>query len=106
LSPSEDVLCSMIELAAADAGDAPWDALEARSARCSVGQEHIEVLEARALAALRHGRRVEARAQLEKAIHVANLIPNVMNSRLRRRLASTGDMVSRDQRPEGEERCF
>ncbi|MEO5731420.1 MAG: protein kinase, partial [Byssovorax sp.] len=87
--PSESVLCSMIDLATRDADDAAWDALEERSALFSVGQEHIEVLEARALAALRRGSRVEARAQLLRAIAAAERIPNGMGDRLRRALAAT-----------------
>ena len=87
--PSESVLCSMIDLATRDADDAAWDALEERSALFSVGQEHIEVLEARALAALRRGSRVEARARLLRAIAAAERIPNGMGDRLRRALAAT-----------------
>lgn len=82
--PSEGVLCSMIDLATRDAGDAAWDALEQRSSLFSVGQEHIEVLEARALAALRRGHRADARAQILKACAAAERIPNVMGDRLRR----------------------
>jgi hypothetical protein len=87
LSPSEDVLCTMIELAASGAGDAAWDVLEARALSSSVGQEQIEVLEARALAALRRGRRAQATAQLAKALALAERIPTMMGDRLRRWLA-------------------
>ena len=85
--PSEEVLASMIDLATRDAGAPEWEDLEARSARFSVGQEHIEVLEMRALAAFRRGRFAEARAQLEKAFAAASHIPNVMSARLHRELA-------------------
>ncbi|WP_437295711.1 serine/threonine-protein kinase [Sorangium sp. So ce426] len=84
LKPSEDVLCSMIELATRDDDRAAWAALEERSARCSVGQERIEVLEARALAAFRRGRYVDARLQIERALAAASTTPTVMGSRLRR----------------------
>jgi hypothetical protein len=87
LSPSEDVLCTMVELGAGEADEAAWEALEARSAGCSVGQERIEVLEARALTSLRRGRFADARRQLEKALAEATRIPNVMAPRLRRSLA-------------------
>jgi predicted ATPase len=87
LSLSEGVLCATIELVAADAPDAEWSALEERSAACSAGQEHIEVLEARALGALRRGRFAEAARQLEKARSVASSIPNVMAPRLEKALA-------------------
>jgi serine/threonine protein kinase/tetratricopeptide (TPR) repeat protein len=86
--PSEDVLCTMIDLATGDADAAAWDALEQRSAVFSVGQEHVEVLEARALAALRRGDLAAARAQLLRAIAAAARIPNVMGERLRRALAA------------------
>ncbi len=90
LSSSEDILCSMIELATERAGDDArddaWDALIARSARESVGQERIEVLEARALFTARCGRIAEARLRLTEAIDVASRIPNVMGERLNRRL--------------------
>ncbi|MDI1448547.1 serine/threonine-protein kinase [Polyangium sp. 6x1] len=91
MSPSEDVLCAMIELATGDGEgsfsdvDAAWEALEARSARESVGQEHIEVLEARAMHASRLGHRERAMRQLDEAIAAASRIPNVMSERLRRR---------------------
>ena len=87
--PSESVICSMIDLATRAPDDAAWDALEERSALFSVGQEHIEVLEARALAALRRGSLVEARAQLLRAVAAAERIPNSMGDRLRRMLAAT-----------------
>ncbi len=87
--PSEHVLCAMIDLATRDADAAEWDALEERSALFSVGQEHIEVLEARALAALRRGNRSEARARILRAIAAAARILNGMGDRLRRALAAT-----------------
>ncbi len=88
--PSEDVLCTMIELATREASDTEWDALEQRSILFSVGQEHLEVLEARARAALRRGAVDAARAQILRAIEAAARIPNVMGDRLRRALDATG----------------
>jgi len=92
LLPSEEVLWVMVDLATRDpagpdAGldEAAWDALEARSARDSVGQEHIEVLEARAVSSLRRGRADEARRAIARALGAADRIPNVMGARLRRR---------------------
>ena len=94
--PSEDVLCTMLELATrdadADADAAEWDALEQRSALFSVGQERIEVLEARARVALRRGDHAAARAQLERAIDAAARIPNMMGARLRRALAAAAEV--------------
>lgn len=96
LKPSEDVLCSMIELATRDDDHAAWAALEERSARCSVGQERIEVLEARALAAFRRGRHVDARSRLERALAAASTIPTVMGSRLRRWHAELTELTELD----------
>ncbi|AUX43334.1 serine/threonine protein kinase [Sorangium cellulosum] len=84
MAPSEEVQWSMIDLATRDASDAAWDELEERSARHSVGQEQIEVIEARARALTRRGRREEAQAALARAIEVAGRIPNVMRERLER----------------------
>ncbi|XXX81483.1 protein kinase [Sorangium sp. So ce134] len=96
LKPSEDVLCAMIELATRDDDRAAWAALEERSARFSVGQERIEVLEARALAALRRGRHADARAQLERALAAASTIPTVMGGRLRRWCAELTKLTETD----------
>jgi hypothetical protein len=86
LAPSEDVLCAAVELSTRGSSEAEWDALEARSAACSIGQERIEVLEMRALRALRRGRASEACARLDAALSAASKIPNVMAGRLKRRL--------------------
>ncbi|MDI1448543.1 serine/threonine-protein kinase [Polyangium sp. 6x1] len=88
LAPSEEVLCTMVELAATDAPSERWDELEERSARCSVGQERIEVLEARALTALRRGRRDDAARQIGVALDIASRVANVMTPRLQRALAA------------------
>jgi Flp pilus assembly protein TadD len=86
--PAEEVFCAMIELATSDgASDDAWDELEARSARYSIGQERIEVAEARGLWALRHGRPDEAERRLQQALALAARIPNAMGARLARRLA-------------------
>ncbi|WP_433926481.1 serine/threonine-protein kinase PknK [Sorangium cellulosum] len=84
MAPLEEVQWSMIDLATREASEEAWDELEERSARFSVGQEQIEVIEARARALSRRGRHVEARAALERAIEVAGRIPNVMRERLER----------------------
>ncbi|MGK3992786.1 serine/threonine-protein kinase [Sorangium sp. So ce1024] len=82
--PSEEVQWSMIDLATRDASDEAWDELEERSARFSVGQEQIELIEARSRALSRRGRHDEARVALERAIEAAGRIPNVMRERLER----------------------
>ncbi|WP_437609805.1 protein kinase [Sorangium sp. So ce834] len=84
MAPAEEVLWSMIDLATRDASDEAWDELEERSARHSVGQEQIEVIEARARARSRRGLHEQAKAALERAIEAAGRIPNVMRERLER----------------------
>ncbi|MDC3954329.1 serine/threonine-protein kinase [Polyangium jinanense] len=87
--PAEDVLCVMLELATSDADDAAWDALEARSREFSVGQERLEVTEARGLSALRRGRAADARRHFERALEIGRTLPNVMTPRIERLLART-----------------
>lgn len=86
LSPSDDILCWMIELATQEASDAAWDELESRSQKYSVGQEQIEVIELRGLSALTAGRVEDACLHLEKAIALAARIPTCMHERLQARL--------------------
>lgn len=83
-APAIDVLCTMVEYASGDVDAAAWDALEARSAQFSIGQERIEVIEARAVSALRRGFVDEARRHIVRAIETARTIPNVMHERLER----------------------
>ncbi|WP_437600043.1 protein kinase [Sorangium sp. So ce590] len=84
MTPAEEVLWSMIDLATREASDEEWDELEQRSTRHFVGQEQIEVIEARARARSRRGRNEEGKAALARAIEAAGRIPNVMRERLER----------------------
>jgi serine/threonine protein kinase/tetratricopeptide (TPR) repeat protein len=86
LSASEQVLFDMVELTTQDASPAAWHQLLERSARASVEQEPLEVLEMVGLAALRRGDSAEAVRVLEEALQRAASIPNVMEGRLRRTL--------------------
>lgn len=86
LSPSEEVLFVMVELATRSAGTEAWRQLKERSAEVSVEQEPLEVLEMMGLAALRRGDRAEAVRILDEALQRALHIPNVMEGRLRRTL--------------------
>ncbi|WP_426757007.1 serine/threonine-protein kinase PknK [Myxococcus sp. Y35] len=87
LSPSEEVLFSMVELATRDASPEAWWALRERSAQVSVEQEPLEVLEMMGLAALRRGDREEAARVLREALERARHVPNLMEGRIRRSLA-------------------
>ncbi len=84
LSPSEEVLYAMVELATRAADGEAWRMLQQRSEQVSMEQEPLEVLELMALAALRRGERAEAVRLLEEALQRAARIPNVMEGRLRR----------------------
>ncbi|HEU4382687.1 MAG TPA: protein kinase [Anaeromyxobacteraceae bacterium] len=90
LGPSESVLADMVDLATRDAGDAEWEALLGRSARDSVEQEPIEVLEMRGRAALRAGRSQLARIALEEALRLCRRIPNLLEPRVRAAMAEIG----------------
>jgi tetratricopeptide (TPR) repeat protein len=83
LSPSEEVLYDMVELATRDASPEAWRVLQERSAEVSVEQEPLEVLEMMALTALRRGARDEALRILDQALELAARIPNVMEGRIR-----------------------
>ncbi|MFO0756258.1 MAG: protein kinase [Byssovorax sp.] len=87
MTPPEDVLFHMVELSLAGGDAAAWDALEARAERAAGVEVRLEVLEGRALAALRRGRPDEARAHLERALGLARAVPSVLLSRLQRWLA-------------------
>jgi tetratricopeptide (TPR) repeat protein len=84
LSPSEEVLYAMVELATREASPEAWRQLQLRSAEVSVEQEPLEVLELMALSALRRGEQQEAGRILEQALQLAARIPNVMEARLRK----------------------
>jgi tetratricopeptide (TPR) repeat protein len=90
LGPAEAVLADMVDLATRAAGDAEWDALLARSARDSVEQEPVEVLEMRGLAALQAGRIEVARAALSGALALTQRIPGLLAPRIRRALQAIG----------------
>jgi tetratricopeptide (TPR) repeat protein len=97
MGPSDDVLCSMIELSTRDATDAEWDALEERSERFSVGQERLEVIEARAVASARRGRLGKARRHMERVLDLASRITTAMTPRLERRLAELSERSERSE---------
>ena len=80
------MLRDLVDLASRDASPQEWEALLARSARESLEQEPIEVLELMGLAALRQGRTGEAVHILTDACRLAERIPNIMDARVYRSL--------------------
>jgi tetratricopeptide (TPR) repeat protein len=81
--PSEAVLAEMVGLCTGEARDAAWEALLARSARDSVEEEPVEVLEMRGRAALRAGRRDVGSAALLEALALAERRPGLLGGRVR-----------------------
>lgn len=90
LAPSDDVLCTMLDLATRNADDADWERLEARSEEYSAGQERIEVIEMRGVVATRRGDIGDGRRHLARALAFAAMIPNAMDTRLQRRAKELG----------------
>ncbi|MCP3165010.1 serine/threonine-protein kinase [Myxococcus qinghaiensis] len=93
LSPSEEVLFAMVELATRDATSEAWSTLREWSAQVSVEQEPLEVLEMMGLAALRRGEREEAIRILADALQLASRLPNLMEARIRRSLERARESV-------------
>src|SRR5262249_43268837 len=86
LLPSEEALLRMIEGFAGDADDSEWDGVQQFAECVHYQQDPIEVVEMRGLAALRAGRREDARRHLEHAHRLAKQVPNLMEDRLAREL--------------------
>ena len=84
--PSEAVLADMVELATRETRDEEWEASIARSARDSIEQEPVEVLEMRGIAALRAGRLDTARAALADALALTERLPGLLAPRIQRAL--------------------
>ena len=87
LVASEEVLASMVDLSTREATSQEWDELLARSAKESIEQEPIEVAEMRAITELRGGKREAAEKSFAQALSLAAGVPNLLELRIRRRLA-------------------
>ncbi len=88
IGPSEAVLADVVDLATRPADDGEWSELLDRSARDSIEQEPIEVLELRGLAGLRAGRVEVGRAALAEALRLGDRGPGLLSARIRRELAT------------------
>jgi tetratricopeptide (TPR) repeat protein len=94
LTPSEEVLCDMVDLATREATQTEWQVLLERSSRDSVEQEPIEVADLYGTWALRRGRMDEAQRAFAEAARRAARIPNIMDRRVQQGLAATAPRVS------------
>ena len=91
LAPSEAVLVDLVEMSTRPSSPEEWRELVARSAKHSIEQEHLEVLELCARAAMREGRSGAARETLAAAQEAAVRIPNLFDARLSRLAAELGE---------------
>jgi eukaryotic-like serine/threonine-protein kinase len=87
LAVSDKLLGDVVTLAVEGGSEADWADVCARSRTESLEQEPIEIHELRGLSALRAGRHAEAEAALREALQLAEVIPNVMEERVRAALA-------------------
>lgn len=87
--PADEMVLEMVELGARNASDAEWDALAARARAAELQPlEEVELIECRALSALRTGHLDQARRLLEGALALARQKPNLMSERVARKLAA------------------
>ncbi|MCG8422377.1 MAG: protein kinase [Proteobacteria bacterium] len=94
--PREQVQLDMVELATSGASEARWADLRARAAKyCHLLWEHVEVVEAQALAHWRSGQLDRAVAALEEAAKLAGQRPHLIHYRLERALRRVRDELAR-----------
>ncbi|MDB4986122.1 MAG: hypothetical protein JWN04_1300 [Myxococcaceae bacterium] len=88
LFPSEQAVFDMVDLCARDANEAEWADFERRWGTTELQpMEELDILEGRALAALRAGRLPESRRLFELAMQVSAQKPNLMSERVERAFA-------------------
>jgi tetratricopeptide (TPR) repeat protein len=86
--PAEQALLELVELGAREGSEAEWDALEQRCRAIDLQpQEQLAVLESRAVAALRAGRRADAERVFRRAVALSEAQPNLWSERVLRRYA-------------------
>lgn len=84
--PADESFARMIDLATRESTEAEWDELERFAEKNGVQQDPIEVVEMRGLWEQRRGRGSLARGCLERALKLAETIPNLMEPRLKKAL--------------------
>ena len=90
LQPNDEMLLDLVTLALDGAGG-DWEAMMARARSVGQGQELIEALEMAGVVAERRRDLAEARRWWAEALETGARIPNVMNDRIRQRLAALAD---------------
>jgi hypothetical protein len=93
---TDHFLFEMVELGARNAGETEWEALAARCRDAQLAPyEEVELLEFRALCAVRNGRLEIGREHFRRGIEVSEQKPNLMGDRLKRSYArSCGSQLS------------
>jgi tetratricopeptide (TPR) repeat protein len=88
LAPNDEMLLDMAALLVNGGSAADWEALMERARAVAQGQELIEALEVAGLAAERRGDLPGAVRWWREAVEAGQRIPNVMDDRIRQRLAA------------------
>ena len=90
LQINDQMLLKVARLLAFGGSEQEWDEVTAWARKDAQGQEVIEVLELRGVAALAHAAPQTAQRAWEEALEVTKRVPNVMESRIRARLKALG----------------
>jgi serine/threonine protein kinase/tetratricopeptide (TPR) repeat protein len=93
LVASDELLLACVELALRGGSQEEWSELLKRSQTQSVQQEQIEVIELAGVASLLAGDSASASAYFDRALALAQTIPNIMGNRLSNRMK---DLKQRD----------
>jgi hypothetical protein len=88
LLPNDETILDVITLVLFGGDAAAWAPVMERARAVAQGQELIEALELAGVAALERGAHEEARRWFEEALDAGARIPNVMEGRIRERLAA------------------
>jgi tetratricopeptide (TPR) repeat protein len=91
LQPNDEMLLDLVALALQGQGVDGWEAMMSRARTVAQGQELIEALEVAGVVAERRRDGASARRWWGEALEAGARIPNVMNERIRQRLAALAD---------------
>jgi tetratricopeptide (TPR) repeat protein len=82
ITPTEEVMADMLDLAVRGAPDDAWARLRERCDPVASSQELVEVLEMEGLCAMRSGKRESARRALNEALRIAETCPGLLVIRI------------------------